>query len=143
MAYILEWQTDKDRDPMCLIRHVRVFRHASGLKAFLRSRAFRRLAGSEVRLQHRSRDLQPEAVITTIDAVLGWNPAVSRLPPTLVGSDWAEALTAMSLRGHLVERMTAELGTAQQLRLLSDEQALALLRLLKEMLVASAVSPDV
>lgn len=138
MAYVLEWQTDEDRDPLCLIRHVRVFRNAGGLKAFLRSRAFRRLAGSEVRLQHRARDQRPDAVISTIEGVLGWDPAASRLPPPLAGSAWAEALTAISLRGHLVERLTAELSTAQHLQLLTEAQAQKLIDALKGMLLAGA-----
>lgn len=137
MAFILEWQTDEDRDPLCLIRHVRVFRNAGGLKAFLRSRAFKRLARGEVRLQHRARDQRPDAVITTIEAALGWDPTISRLPPPMVGSAWAEALTAISLRGHLVERLTAELATAQHLRLLTDAQAHKLIDALKDMLLAA------
>lgn len=142
MAFILEWQADEDRDPLCLIRHIRVFRRAGALKAFLRSRAFRRVAGSEVRLQHRVRGQRPDAVITTIEAVLAWDPADSRLPPPLMGSAWAEALTAISLRGYLIERMTAELGTAQRLKLLTDAQVQALIQTLNEMLLAGPQRPE-
>lgn len=138
MSYLLEWQTDEDRDPLCLVRHVRVFRNAGGLKAFLRSRAFQRLAGSEVRLQHRARGQKPEAVITTIAAVLSWDPGAQRLPPALADSAWAEALTALSLRGQLIERMAAEFGTAQRLDLLSADQAQQMLALLHMLLTQHA-----
>lgn len=138
MAYLLEWQTDEDRDALCLIRHIRVFRGAGALKAFLRSRAFRRQAGNEVRVQHRARRVRPEAVVTTIEAVLAWNPEASCLPLPLAHSAWAEALTAISLRGHLVEHLAAELGTAQRLALLSEHQVAALLAELRAMLAENA-----
>ncbi len=138
MSYILEWQAGAVHDPSWLIRQLRVFRSASGLKTFLRSRAFRRLASEEIRLQRREGGRVGVAVITTVTATLGWSPEASALPPPLVHSAWADALNAMNVRGHLIERMAAELGTAVALDLLTREQIAALMSTLQIMLAESA-----
>lgn len=136
MSYILEWRvSSSESQALSIVRQVRVFRNAGGMKAFLRSRRFRRHAAPELRIQLRARDSTAEEVLTTIEAALGWDPACSRLPPPLVQSRWAREISALSVRAMLVDRWREELHSAQQLGLLSIEQVTSLLATLEAMLV--------
>jgi len=136
MSYVLEWRMrGSNSQALSIVRQVRVFRNAGGLKAFLRSRRFRRHSAPELRIQLRVRDSTAEEVLTTIEAALGWDPSCSRLPPPLVQSQWARELSALSVRAMLVDRCRQELQSAQQLGLLSVEQITCLVTALEAMLV--------
>jgi hypothetical protein len=140
MTYVLEWQIGEDRSPTSLMRQVRVFKNANGLKAFLRSRAFRRRAGPELRLMYRSGESRQSQVITTIEAALGWDPIRSRLPPPLVHAIWTDKLTALSVRALLVERLRKELVEAKELGLLSLDDVDMLVAALEAMLAAQELA---
>lgn len=141
MAYVLEWQAGIDSDPRSLIRHVRVFRDAGGLKAFLRSRAFQRLAGPELRIEYRPRGRRPHAVITTCAAALGWDAGASRLPPPLVRSAWSETLSAMALRAQFTQRVVEVLRAGVEMQLLREEDFDLLAATLREILARHAAPP--
>lgn len=136
MSYVLEWRlTGSKSDGLSIVRQVRVFRNAGGLKTFLRSRRFRRLAAPELRIQLRARDADAEEVITTIDAAMTWDPGSCSLPPPLLQSQWERELSALSVRAMMIDRWREELHSAQQLGLLNVEQIRALLGALEAMLV--------
>ncbi|SNS89932.1 hypothetical protein SAMN06295912_12254 [Sphingomonas laterariae] len=140
MPYILEWQSEPDRDPLCLVRHVRVFRRAGSLKTFVASRAFARVQVRELRLQRRFAGAAPEMVFTSPAAIAAWDPTQSGLPAPLADARWAERLAAMGVRAHLVERIAADLADAGRLELLSGAQIGSLLAQLKAMLAETAAA---
>lgn len=140
MAYILEWQSGTDRDPLCLVRYVRVFRRVTTLKTFLRSRVYWRTHPVELRLQQRVRGRAPLAVYTTTNAILLWDDACDPLPPATEPSPWQERLGTMSLRAGLVDRVAAELAAARDADLLTTVQVQTLIGRLRRMLAETATT---
>lgn len=137
MGYLIEWVTESSAELPGLVRQVRVFKNAGGLKAFLRSRHFRKHAGPELRVQIRGKATHSQEVITTRDAILNWDPGKSRLPEPLLQSNWAKDLAALNFRAVLIQRWRAELQIATGLKLLNENQVATLVGALELMLEGS------
>lgn len=134
MSYVLEWITGNSGNRSSIVRQVRVFRHANGIKAFLRSRAFQRHAGAEIRIQLREGRSTSEEVITSVDSALVWDPGSIRLPEALPDSNWKRELSSLSVRAGLLRRWRTELEAAEQLGVLEVDQVVTLVAALEIMI---------
>lgn len=134
MSYVLEWITGNSSNRSSIVRQVRVFRHANGIKAFLRSRAFQRHAGAEIRIQLREGHSTSDEVITSVDSALAWDLVSSRLPEPLPDSNWKRELSSLTVRAGLVRRWRTELEAAEQLGVLEVDQVVTLVAALEIMI---------
>lgn len=131
MAYLLEWNSHSSGDARSLVRQVRVFRSANGLKAFIRTRAFRKIASAELRVELRSRRNTLASAITTAENVLAWNTQESRLPAALQDSAWAKELRNMTVRASFLQNWHRDLQSAEKLGLLKEDQVTVILAALE------------
>lgn len=135
MVYVLEWRDPPGdiRRTHCLVSYVRVFQSAATIKGFVRSRRFAAWSSSEVRLTLRGRD-RAAPVITSVAAILAWNPAEAPLPLPLPGSRWQADSAMLGLAVHVLAAVAAELERARAAGLLSAADVQMLVDGLREAL---------
>lgn len=143
MVYVLEWRAPRGtrRPGRCLVSYVRVFRSVAAIKAFVRSRRFARIGGSELRLGLRGAS-RAGPVTTTIEAILAWDHRTASLPSPLDHSRWEADLAVLGLSGSVREGVAAELERGRMGGLLSGQQVHAVLDLLSRALAGDPLAPD-
>jgi hypothetical protein len=130
MAYVLEWRDAAlapARPGQSVVSHVRLFRSAPAIKAFLCRRAFARAPRLEYRLSLRQHGTVRASVITGRAAILGWDERHCLLPPALAHARWAAEIDRLTLQAELRGRIATSLARAEDAGVLShaDTQRIA------------------